>query len=286
VTPDDALAHELTSFLRANGFVVERTNGPVEIARAVAAATQATAASAGAASHGHPGVGVVVDLDGVPSAELSTHLHRIATARAKSVPLFGVGGGTDLVQQLEAIRCGVEALFAKPLDVQGIADTLERRLRPVREDAYRVVIVDDSRATAAFISETLEHAGMVCRVVVDPLSTLDVIRDFRPDLVLTDLYMPACSGPELAALIRMHPAFLGIPIVYLSSEQDHDLQLEAMRQGADDFLTKPIRPEHLVASVQVRAQRTRLRPGCERRSRQRWVRHPPLVRSWRLRRPA
>jgi diguanylate cyclase (GGDEF)-like protein len=256
VSTDDDLVGELAAFLRANGFVVERADGPLAIARAVAQATQVQATAV--AAPGHLGLGVLVDLDDVPPRDLSAHLHRIAAVRPRAVPLFGIGGSTNLGQQLDAVRSGVEGLFGKPVDAQTIADTLERRLRPAREDPYRIVIVDDSRATAAFIGETLERAGMVCRIVTDALATLDVIRDFRPDLVLTDLYMPACSGPELAALIRMHPGFLGIPIVFLSSEQDHDRQLEAMRQGADDFLTKPIRPEHLVASVQVRAERTRL----------------------------
>jgi diguanylate cyclase (GGDEF)-like protein len=246
VADDNGACRELIAFLRANGFSTERAATPIEIARAVAHAQHAS---------------VLVDLDAVPRGQLATHLHRIAAVRPKTVPLFGLGGGTDLHLQLEAIRCGVEALFAKPVDLTAIADVLERRLRPVREDPYRVIVVDDSHATADFVRDTLQQAGMVCRVVGDPLSTLDVIRDFRPDLVLTDLYMPTCSGPELAALIRMHPGFLGIPIVYLSSEMDPDLRLEAMRQGADDFLSKPIRPEHLVASVQVRAQRTRLLRG-------------------------
>jgi len=243
VSHDDTLAGELSVFLRGNGFVVERATSPVEIARA-----------AGRSAY----TGVLVDLDAVAEDQLTTHLHRIAAVRPRTVPLFGLGGGTDLRLQLDAIRCGVEALFAKPVDPTAVADLLERRLRPVREDPFRVIVVDDSRATADFVKGILEQAGMVCRTVDEPLATLDAIRDFRPDLVLTDLYMPTCAGPELAALIRMHPGFLGIPIVYLSSEMDPDLRIEALRQGADDFLSKPIRPEHLVASVQVRCQRSRL----------------------------
>jgi len=204
VSHDDTLAGELSVFLRGNGFVVERATSPVEIARA-----------AGRSAY----TGVLVDLDAVAEDQLTTHLHRIAAVRPRTVPLFGLGGGTDLRLQLDAIRCGVEALFAKPVDPTAVADLLERRLRPVREDPFRVIVVDDSRATADFVKGILEQAGMVCRTVDEPLATLDAIRDFRPDLVLTDLYMPTCAGPELAALIRMHPGFLGIPIVYLSSER-------------------------------------------------------------------
>ncbi len=240
---DDPAVEELCSFLRVNGFTVERTASPVDVTRSVSGVSHAA---------------VLIDLDAVPQEQMRSHMQRIAVVRPKTVPLFALGGGTDLRLHLDAIRSGVEALFAKPLDTSAVADALDRRLRPVREDPYRVVFVDDSRATGEFVKNALEPAGMMCRVVDEPLATLDAIRDFRPDLVLTDLYMPTCSGPELAALIRMHPGFLGIPIVYLSSELDPDLRLEAMRQGADDFLSKPISAEHLVASLQIRAQRTRL----------------------------
>jgi len=72
-----------------------------------------------------------------------------------------------------------------------------------------------------------------------------------------DMYMPGCSGMELAAIIRQQEAFVSIPIVFLSVETDMDKQLAAIRRGGDDFLTKPIRPEHLIASITNRADRTR-----------------------------
>ena len=64
-----------------------------------------------------------------------------------------------------------------------------------------------------------------------------------------DMYMPACSGDELAQVIRQRPEFISIPIVYLSAEQDRQKQLLAMSHGGDDFLTKPIDPEELYATV-------------------------------------
>jgi diguanylate cyclase (GGDEF)-like protein len=71
-----------------------------------------------------------------------------------------------------------------------------------------------------------------------------------------DVYMPGCTGIELAAVIRQQSAYLGIPIVYLSAETNLRKQLLALRLG-DDFLTKPIRPEYLISAVMSRVQRFR-----------------------------
>jgi len=87
---------------------------------------------------------------------------------------------------------------------------------------------------------------------------MEALADFKPELILMDVYMPVCSGLELARLIRQQEAYLGIPIVFLSSETNLEKQFTAMRMGGDDFLTKPIQEQHLVSSVAVRAERARL----------------------------
>ncbi len=92
----------------------------------------------------------------------------------------------------------------------------------------------------------------------DPLGILQPLVDLRPDLVLMDLYMPGCTGVELAAAIRQQEAFVGIPIVFLSQERERNLQLEALRLGGDDFLVKPVDPGHLASIVATRAQRGRV----------------------------
>jgi diguanylate cyclase (GGDEF)-like protein len=73
--------------------------------------------------------------------------------------------------------------------------------------------------------------------------------------LLMDVYMPTCSGLELAAVLRQEPLYTGLPIIFLSTEDDKLKQLSAMNAGGDDFLTKPILPQHLVAAVRSRAKR-------------------------------
>jgi diguanylate cyclase (GGDEF)-like protein len=81
---------------------------------------------------------------------------------------------------------------------------------------------------------------------------------FKPDLILMDMYMPGCNGMELAHAIRQMNAYFSIPIVFLSSETDMEKQFHAMRMGGDEFLTKPIKPEHLVSTVAFRAERMKI----------------------------
>jgi diguanylate cyclase (GGDEF)-like protein len=72
-----------------------------------------------------------------------------------------------------------------------------------------------------------------------------------------DVYIPGCSGLELATVIRQQEAFIGVPIVFLSRETDRAKQIAALASGADDFLSKPVPPEQLVPVVSTRAQRGR-----------------------------
>ena len=72
-----------------------------------------------------------------------------------------------------------------------------------------------------------------------------------------DLYMPDVDGMELTALIREREAFISTPIVFLSGEHDADKHFEALNAGGDDFLSKPIRPKHLISAVTNRVRRAR-----------------------------
>ncbi len=87
---------------------------------------------------------------------------------------------------------------------------------------------------------------------------MSALVDFQPDLILMDIYMPECSGVELAKIIRHMESFVTVPIVFLSGEQDVEKQLDAMSLGGDDFLLKPVEPEYLVRSVRIRAKRSRV----------------------------
>ncbi|MBD2019910.1 diguanylate cyclase, partial [Leptolyngbya sp. FACHB-36] len=162
----------------------------------------------------------------------------------------------DLVARLQAVRAGGDAYFVKPINVNELIDKLDELIGYSQPEPYRILIVEDDRALAEFHALILQQAGMVTQIVTNPLQVMQPLSEFKPDLVLMDIYMPSCNGLELAAVIRQQRAYVGIPIVFLSMETDLNKQLAAMSLGGDDFLTKPIQPDHLVSSVASRAQRS------------------------------
>lgn len=111
---------------------------------------------------------------------------------------------------------------------------------------------------AEHYSAVLSEAYFSVRVVDQPLQAMHILSEFNPELILMDIYMPDCSSVELAAVIRQEDAYVGVPIVFLSSEKNLDKQIDAMRQGGDKFLTKPIESHLLVSSVRCRVQRSRV----------------------------
>ncbi|MEN9203551.1 MAG: diguanylate cyclase [Thermostichus sp. DG_1_6_bins_120] len=164
----------------------------------------------------------------------------------------------DLTARLQAVRAGGKAYFTKPVHVPSLLDKLDELTRARPQEAYRVLIVDDESHLAVYYSLILQRMGMVTQVVTDPFDLIAVMAEFNPDLILMDVYMPHCSGLELGAVIRQEPAYVGIPIVFLSTETDLSKQLNVINLGGgDEFLTKPIQPDHLIMAVYARAQRAR-----------------------------
>ena len=125
------------------------------------------------------------------------------------------------------------------------------------EAPYRVLVVEDDATQALFAESVLKGAGIQAQVASDHTRVMPAMEQFHPDLVLMDLHLPGCSGIELTASIRAHPSFLHTPVVFLTGDQDPDRQFEVLESGADDFLSKPIKPRHLIAAVQSRIKRVR-----------------------------
>ncbi|MDP3700430.1 MAG: diguanylate cyclase [Hylemonella sp.] len=136
-----------------------------------------------------------------------------------------------------------------------------------QEAPYRALVVEDSITASKSIQRTLAICDIETLAISKPHEVLDCLAQFQPDLILMDMFMPGCTGVEAARVIRQHPEFLSIPIVYLSGDTNVPLQVEALRLGGDHFLTKPYNPVVLNAIVQSKIERYRaLRRAMERDS--------------------
>lgn len=205
----------------------------------------------------NPGAIILMDIsfpdDRLGGVKLLNELQR---GREVPLPVIFFSEHDEFIMRLEAAHAGGIAYLVKPINVGALIDKLDSLTSTKPLAPYRVMIVDDSLALTAYHTAVLEQAGMVVKAVNDPFKVIDALLEFTPDLILIDLYMPECSGLDLAKVIRQLDAFVSIPIVFLSAEGNIEKQHFAMGLGGDDFLTKPIQPQHLISSVGNRIRRS------------------------------
>lgn len=175
-----------------------------------------------------------------------------------SLPILVLTTQNDFHTQLQAVRIGAVGFFNKPVDVAKLENRLERCFNRQNSEPYRVLIVDDDRELSDRYRLVLSGANMLVEVVNDPLQLFDAMARFHPEVLVLDVNMPGCSGPELAQIVRFNDDWLRVPIIYLSAETDIAQQMSALIRAGDDFVTKPISDNSLIATVFARAQRARL----------------------------
>ncbi len=253
LTGSDELAIELDQRLEQRGHEIELLFSPEELTEVLSALL--------------PDV-VLVDALFAADLEAVGEAVRDARQRAKApLRLIVLAPAEDMQLRQVARRVGVDTLLSPP---QTALDLIRRIENPKDaesdEEKVRVLVVEDDRAQALFAESILRNAGMEVRVVLDSLRVIGDMQSFQPELVLMDLHMPQCDGAELTAMIREREEFAGTPIVFLSGESDEDKHFEALSAGGDDFLTKPIRPRFLIASVTNRVRRWRALRARQRHS--------------------
>lgn len=201
---------------------------------------------------------VVMDVDFGGAGEGLKLAARMQEGLEQKLPLlFFSHHETDTPTRLAAVRAGGEEFLTGTLEASSLLEKIEILTRVAQYEPYKVLIIDDSRAQATHTERLLNNAGIVTRTLFDPIQTMSELAEFQPDLIILDMYMPGCTGTELAKVIRHNDRYVSVPIIYLSAEDDLDKQLDAMSEGGDDFLTKPIKPRHLITTVRNRAARAR-----------------------------
>ena len=121
----------------------------------------------------------------------------------------------------------------------------------------KILIVDDEIDLAHALAELLGNAGYGCAVCSDGAKAYDAILAESPDLVLTDIKMPGGSGMDLLKKVRSQNPTL--PVILITAFATVDLAVEAMREGATDFLAKPFLPEELLEKIRGGIERSRAR---------------------------
>jgi len=116
-----------------------------------------------------------------------------------------------------------------------------------------ILVVDDEPQITRVLRTSLEAQGYDVRVANDGETALEIVKDFTPDLGVTDLAMPRMNGIELCRQLRK---ISQVPIIVLSVRGDEHSKVEALDSGADDFVTKPFASGELLARIRAALRRS------------------------------
>lgn len=181
---------------------------------------------------------------------------KLAQVMSAYHPVILVGEEQGFAANLAAVRAGVRASLALPLDMVELGAWLTS-LSQSETKPYSIMVVDDDEIAAQTYGLALEAAGMEATIVTDAVKACDEINRCAPDLVLMDMNMPTADGLEVASVMRLSRKNLSLPIVFLSAEKDMERQREARKIGGDDFISKPVDLEGLASLISIRAERAR-----------------------------
>ncbi|HMM53413.1 MAG TPA: diguanylate cyclase [Candidatus Desulfobacillus sp.] len=171
--------------------------------------------------------------------------------------LFCLSVPKSLEVTVALIRAGADVVIQAEQETHTVLGRILDLLQSGEQDPHRVLVVEDSPTAVATICRTLSQHGIDSRAIGDPQQLLEAVEQYCPDLVLMDMYMPHCTGVEATRVLRQMTDYQSLPVVYLSSETDVGMQVEALRLGGDQFLTKPCNPVLLAAVVKTKIARHR-----------------------------
>jgi len=113
----------------------------------------------------------------------------------------------------------------------------------------KILIVDDEPFNVDVLQQELEELNYQIITAFNGQEALDKIKNQQPDLILLDLMMPVLDGFSVLSEIKADNALRDIPVIIVSAADDSKTIVKGIKQGADDYITKPVDATHLVRKV-------------------------------------
>mgnify|MGYP000166736806 FL=1 len=115
----------------------------------------------------------------------------------------------------------------------------------------KILLVDDSKTELHHLSELLARRGYQVRTAANGDEALRRLSEDTPDLILMDVVMPGCNGFQLTRTITRDPRWADVPVIMCTSKNQETDKVWGMRQGARDYIVKPVDPEELVSKIRA-----------------------------------
>ena len=244
VDDDEHVRHSLTRLLELEGMTTRAVRTKAEAVRALDERLPR---------------GVITDIrlpDG-SGYDLVEHIRSLPLAQAESLPILILSPLSPFLDKVEAIHCGADGYFEKPVDWEALMRRLQHLLERNRPESARILSVEDDPHQSAFVSAVLKSAGYDVHVCDDPTRFEADLVAFKPDLVLMDIMLPGITGYDLVRYLRQDERHAALPVIFLTTDGQLQARIETAKVGGDDHLLKPVPPPLLLSAVAARLERSR-----------------------------
>lgn len=113
----------------------------------------------------------------------------------------------------------------------------------------KVLVVDDEESIVELLKYNLEKDGYEVKTALNGMQGVEIARKFLPDLVLLDIMMPMMDGVETCRQLRLIPELQKTFVIFLTARAEEYSEVAAFEVGADDYITKPIKPRALMSRI-------------------------------------
>ena len=117
----------------------------------------------------------------------------------------------------------------------------------------KILVVDDSKTEAMFLTDLLSKNGFTVRTAENADDAFKKLAEEKPDLILMDVVMPGQNGFQVTRAVSRDPAYADIPIIICTSKNQETDRVWGMRQGARDYITKPVNADELLGKIKALA---------------------------------
>jgi twitching motility two-component system response regulator PilH len=122
---------------------------------------------------------------------------------------------------------------------------------PTAMAIQKILVVDDSKTELHHLSDILGKRGYAVRTAENGDEAMRRLAEEKPDLILMDVVMPGQNGFQLTRSITRDPRFTGVPVIMCTSKNQETDKVWGMRQGARDYIVKPVNAEELLAKIKA-----------------------------------
>jgi two-component system, OmpR family, alkaline phosphatase synthesis response regulator PhoP len=123
---------------------------------------------------------------------------------------------------------------------------------------YKILIVDDEEDILEFLSYNLKKEGFTVYTEENGINAIKTASKIIPDLIIIDVMMPGIDGIETCEELRQNPKLKDSSITFLTARSEDYSEIAGFKAGADDYITKPIRPKVLIARIHALLKRKAL----------------------------